>query len=176
MEEETTLVDFRKKKSLLKNTEEIEKTDTTNGHEEALVIEEMDTEQIKQELQGKIIKEYAYQFKTSGGREVTGLSYAGIMAAIKRQGNIRIVDIECKDKDDKYVAKARGRDERRNIELVSIASQPKKFKNTNIDDDFAMQKATAKAQRNVLRRLIDEPVYKVILEEALNKLDKTKAS
>ena len=52
--------------------------------EENEIIEEMDSQQIKSELQGRVIEEYAYSFKI-GNRTVTGLSYAELSSIFPRE-------------------------------------------------------------------------------------------
>jgi hypothetical protein len=136
---------------------------------EEKLIEDMDMEQIRAEMAGKIIEEYAYRFK-HGSREIVGLSYTGVMAAARKQGNITIEKPEIEETDKDVTVHMVGVDIKNNVRIRSIARQAKFYK-TGQPDDFALVKAFAKAQRNVLRRLINEPIAKAILEVALKKID-----
>jgi len=135
-------------------------------------IEEMDETQIKAELAGRVVEDYAYQFM-KGGIKVTGLSYAGVMAAARKQGNIKVVSIEFDEDENKVIAKCRAIDTKNNIEVIGVATQSKKY-SSGYPDEFAFQKAASKAQRNAIRKLINEPVAKAILEMALEKKEQMK--
>lgn len=121
--------------------------------------EEIDEQQIIDEMKGKVIDQYVYDF-TMHGRRVIGLSYAGIVAAARKQGNLKITDLQIEEDKEKIIAKAKGKDVQRNFEIFGVATQPKKMVTQYGDypDNFAFVKAVAKAQRNVLRRLIPETI------------------
>jgi len=134
--------------------------------------EKKDEKQIEESMKGRVIEEYAYQFKV-GGKVVTGLSYSGVMAAVRKQGNVKVLKVDFTETKDHYRSEATVRDEAKNIEVKGFAMQ-RKFYPGGMPDEFAFVKACMKAQRNGLRKVIDEAVGKVILEEALKKLRQKK--
>lgn len=145
-----------------------------NGQEALLVMEAKDNEQIMAEMRGdlasEVLKEYFYSFQ-SGGRTVTGLSYAGVREIIRRMGHIEIKDDSLsykKTKDGKWIAQCKGRDKARDIEIYGVAIQPEEMRlrsgGTRFDE-FALTKAVAKAQRNAFRGLIPEAVVTKTYEE-----------
>ena len=162
------------KQKLLNEGEEIkEEQDTKIIEQTEKELDIKDDLQIEESIRGRIIEEYAYQFR-AGGRMVTGLSYAGVMAAVRKQGNIKVLAIQSTEDKDHYKAEATVRDEARNIEVKGFAMQ-RKFYPGGMPDEFAFVKACGKAQRNGLRKVIDEAMGKAILEEALVKLRQKQA-
>jgi len=141
-----------------------------NAHEEYEVVESKDEQQIMEEVKGRLVDDLIYDFNTGSGRRVIGLSYAGVVMAARKQGNIHVEDVKIVEDDGKFMAKAKGRDVTRNFEIIGVASQRKEMdtRNGKIPDEFALVKAVAKAQRNVLRRLIPEAVIKAMIFEYKN--------
>jgi hypothetical protein len=136
-------------------------------HEDFLMMERKDEEQIMQEMQGRILPQFFYEF-SSGGRIVTGLSYAGVKQIMRQMGNIRIRDFNISDDGNQFIAKARAVDENRNLEIWGVSQQPKKMtlrSGKEIFDEFAATKAASKAQRNAIRALIPEQVIVSAYEE-----------
>jgi len=123
-------------------------------------IDQRDMEQIKEEIYGKTIQELVYKFK-QGNREVVGLSYAGVMHAARKKGNIRVIEIKVKESDDKkaYEAEATARDEDNKLEMKGVARVPKYF-SSGVENLFAYQIAASKATRNAIRRLLPEELIK----------------
>lgn len=162
-------------KAFQKNAEQKEEPIQPNPMSEdelqaMITLDRMDEKQIREQMAGRALEEYAYQFQM-GSRTVTGLSFAGVMEVARNQGNIRMIDLQVEDKGDIYFAKCKGRDDKNGLEIFGVATQAKKMTTYKgeIDDPFAIIKAAGKAQRNVLRRLIPETAAKVYLEEALKK-------
>lgn len=161
--------EFKTASQMLKEKEAQEESQEQKQDDYRLV-EERDDQQIMDELRGKLLeKEYIYDFK-SGSHRIVGLTYAGIVTVARKQGNIRVIEVKISESDEKVIAKARGRDDINNFEIWGVATQLKRIRTqygSEYEDVFATVKAVAKAQRNVLRRLIPESVIKVKVEEYL---------
>ena len=134
-----------------------------------LEFERRDEDQILAEIRGNVIDDYAYRFR-SGGKIVTGISYAGIKSIIEKRGGYEIVtpisDIMT-EYDDKYVAIVKVRDKINDTEGVGYIEEKKMKtgKNGMWKDDFAAQKALSKAIRNAYRSIIDEAFIKQVVEQ-----------
>ena len=139
-------------------------------HEEYETVESKDEQQIMDEVKGRLVDDLIYDFNTGTGRRVIGLSYSGVVMAARKQGNIHIEDIKIVEDDGKFIAKAKGKDVIRNFEIIGVAMQRKEMDTHKgkLPDEFALVKAVAKAQRNVLRRLIPEAVIKAMIFEYKN--------
>jgi len=141
--------------------------------DEFSIFEKLDEQQIVEELQGKVITEYFYNFSIAG-REVTGISWAGIKAVARFMsmqnaqhglGGIEVlpIDIEkdIKETDQYIIATARAVDHGTGLSMVGISKQPKyitRKDGTQVPDEFALVKACSKAMRNAIRALIPESI------------------
>jgi len=145
----------------------------TEKVDEFSIFEKLDEQQIVEELEGKVITEYFYSFLV-GGREVTGISWAGIKAVARFMsmqnsqhglGGIEVlpIDIEkdIKETDQYIIATARAVDHGAGLSMVGISKQPKyitRKDGTQALDEFALVKACSKAMRNAIRALIPESI------------------
>lgn len=127
-------------------------------------LETRDDTQIIAEMQGDLqaecLKEYFYSFK-QGDRRIVGMSYAGVRAVARIQGNIHLEEPIIEEKPKSFVVKVKGKDLARNFEIWGVAVQAKtqQFRGGgSAPDPFPLQKAVAKAQRNCLKCLIPEKV------------------
>jgi hypothetical protein len=138
-------------------------------------VEEKDEQQILQELSGSdfvsdVMSQYFYEFE-SGGRRIVGLSYKGVKQLALHTGNITLKDLELRETPKGYIAIVKARHEAKNLEVYGVAFQPYEMElrdGRKVPDQFAVQKAVGKAQRNALRALIPETLiceaYKKWLE------------
>lgn len=128
----------------------------------ALMIEAKDDEQIMEELKGRIVEEYFYEFKL-GERTVTGISWAGIKQLARVQGNVRVSHPEVQETDQYFRVICSAEDPSRNIIMWGATQQPKKMKlkdGSEMEDTFSLTKALSKAQRNAIRALFPETIIK----------------
>jgi hypothetical protein len=130
-------------------------------------MEKRDEEQIIQEMRGQYIEEFVYQFRI-GGRTVTGISWAGIKEVAYKFGGIQVELVELKETENAYTVIVKAFDEKNNASRLGVSMQPKKMKLQSgemVDDEFALQKAVSKAQRNAIRPLIPETMLKIYIEK-----------
>lgn len=152
-------------------------TKSTAGSAESYsLMERRDEEQIELEIRGHVINEMVYRFET-GGKEVVGLSWVGTKELARRHGHISVEAIDITEDDHYFTVQAKARDIEKNVTMIGVSRQFKKM-NTKlkgwIDDEFALQKATSKAQRNAIRALIPETYITAVIAE-LTKAKKQKA-
>lgn len=126
------------------------------------VMDALDEQQIVSELKGHVIEQYFYEFP-QGGRQVVGISWAGIKYIARKlsdQGHgISIEDLKINEKADYYEVIAVSMDVNTKEKRYGAAQQAKTMllkDNTIKDDPFALQKAISKAQRNAIRNFIPE--------------------
>jgi len=128
-----------------------------------------DEQQILAEIKGAYLQEFVYDF-TVGSRKVTGLSWAGVKEIAYRMGGVRVDDLDIQDKGEYWIVTAKAVDVTRNASRFGVSTQSKTMKlrsGESMPDDFAVQKAVSKAQRNAIRALIPEVFVKTCLEQFL---------
>lgn len=131
------------------------------------IMERHDENQIMEELQGNVIKEYLYDFQQNGHR-VTGLSYAGVVHVALKLGHIHTGEPIIQEMNGGYLAKVPATDMKRNVSTwgVSFQSQKMTLKDgREIPDKFAIQKVVAKASRNAMRHLFPEKIIISMIQE-----------
>ncbi|MHB1909725.1 MAG: hypothetical protein ACYCQJ_12790 [Nitrososphaerales archaeon] len=134
--------------------------------------DEYDEDQIVKEMQGQILEQYFYSF-SEGTRKVVGISYAGIrhvVAELMRQGFPLSTDCNVEDAGDCFRAKAIATNITTKASYTGFAEQKKKFRNGQ-ENPFAYTQAASKAERNALRKHIDEK----IITEAYKEWSKRKS-
>ena len=131
----------------------------------------IDDKSIIADMQGHAIEEYVYSFK-QGGRNVQGLTLAGINEAANRRGGLEITEIQYKETEDTWQAVAKALDTVTGSSRYGACEQPKKMGAKS--DPFAFTKAIHKAQRNALKQLIPLPVIKEVLNHYLEKSKRPK--
>jgi len=152
------------KKETKQDKEEIPSSDQQGYY---IIMERKDEEQIMEEIKGRVIEEYVYDFEISG-RRITGLSYAGVKALALKQGGIHVGEPIINDYGDFWLCKVKAHDIVRNISVWGVATQRKKFKlrtGDMVDDEFAIQKVVSKAERNAMRKLIPETLIIEVIKE-----------
>ncbi len=144
----------------------------SNEIAEKSVYQEMnqrDEIQVLAELEGHYLTEFVYSFK-AGGRDVIGLSWAGIKELAYRYGGIQVESCNIEDKGDFWLVTCKASDIKRSNSRFGVATQSKTMKRrdgSSEQDDFALQKATSKAQRNAIRALMPEIAVKQYIDQFL---------
>lgn len=132
--------------------------------DEFQIMEAKDENQILAELQGSFLKKFVYSFKV-GGKAVTGISWAGIKEIAYRLKGIdtEIQKFEETDTHYIFIVKATNKDVGSRL---GVSNQPKMIGKKV--DQFALQKALSKAQRNAIRGVIPEATIEMYLTEFTN--------
>lgn len=151
-----------------------------------LVFDRMDEEQIKDEIEGRIIEDYFYDLQF-GDRHVTGISYNGVKAATrwiaeKENTGIEIISVDVSESPDKFRYVVMARNTRLGITLPGMATQSKRMEIWNkqrtqkisVEDPYAENKAFSKAVRNALRSHLPEPLIIQMLEVYRSKIKHVK--
>lgn len=131
------------------------------------IFERKDEAQILSEMQGNVIEEFVYSFK-QGGRDITGLSYAGVKQLALLRGNIHCSEPILQEYNNSWLCKVKAVDVVRNLEVWGVATQTKMMSlrdGNRIKDDFCIQKAVSKAERNALRKLMPEKIIVEMVKE-----------
>jgi hypothetical protein len=126
------------------------------------VFQEMDRRdeaQILQEMRGELLREFVYSIRIDG-RDVTNLSYAGIKEAIRRHGQIEILEVRKEEDDREYRVLVRVRDHVHSIDVLGAATAEK-------NKPFAWVLAHNKAERNAFSKLLPAKLYATLIEEWL---------
>jgi len=135
-------------------------------------LDKRDNDQIIAEMEGKVIKEYFYQFKNQG-RIVTGISKAGVMALARDMGDITLELLKQYDDADNFYAIVKAHDGKRNLDSIGASQSAKKnmYYKPPSDNQFALATAITKASRNAIRGLVAEKVITSMYEEWQKKRD-----
>ena len=131
------------------------------------IMERKDEDQILAEMKGNVIQEFVYSFNTNG-KEITGLSYAGVKQIALEMGGIHCSEPILQEHDGSWICKVKAVDVHRNLEMWGVSIQSKLFRTRygkEIPDDFAVQKAVSKAERNALRKLMPERLIIEMIKE-----------
>jgi hypothetical protein len=146
-----------------------QKTTEITPSNEYKIMDTQDEQQILDELQGHYLTEFVYSFKV-GGRDVIGLSWAGIKELAYRYGGIQVESCNIEDKGDFWLVTCKALDIKRCNSRFGVATQSKTMKRRDGSiepDEFALQKATSKAQRNAMRALMPEIAVKQYIDQFL---------
>lgn len=145
-----------------------------DGASPYVMMDRKDEEQILAELDGipaPVLEEMVYSF-TSGGGKVTGLSWTGTKALAIEAGHYSIDDLKISETPASFRVLARAKDINRNVAFYGVAEQKKMMKlrdGKEIEDPFALQKATSKAQRNALQALLPKKLVAEFMRRCLEK-------
>lgn len=126
------------------------------------VFQEMDRRdenQILSEMRGELLEEFVYSIRIEG-RDVTNLSYAGIKEAIRRHGQIEILEVRKEEDDKEYRVLVRVRDHVNQIDVLGAATAEK-------NKPFAWVLAHNKAERNAFSKLLPAKLYATLIQEWL---------
>ena len=126
------------------------------------IMERRDENQILGEMKGNVLEVFVYSFP-QGGKQITGLSYAGVKQIALEMGNIHCGEPILQENGDSWICKVKARDIQRNLEMWGVSQQSKTMdtKWGQKPDSFCIQKAVSKSERNALRKLMPE---KIIIE------------
>src|SRR5512137_593209 len=99
-------------------------------------LDRLDEEQMLAEFRGELLEQFVYAFN-SGGRQVVGISWAGIKQLANRMGNVQLELLQLLDAREGWavVVKAVGPD---SASRLGAAFQPKlmQVKGETVDDSF----------------------------------------
>ena len=145
----------------------------TNGSskvsDEFGLMERRDEDQILAELRGHYLEEFVYSFE-AGGRRVIGLSWAGVKECAYRLGGINVESCEVLELEDAWRVVAKAVNKVDGSSRWGACQQPKKMRyrdGAEVVDEFALQKAVSKAQRNAIRALLPEIFIKTFIDRYL---------
>lgn len=130
------------------------------------VVEQADDDAIIAMMTGQAIQEYVYSFK-QGGKEVQGLTLAGINEAANRRGGIVAEDIQYEDRENSWLVLVKATDTLTGNSRYGAYEQSKK--SGSREDPFAFTKAVHKAQRNAIKQLLPVPIIREVLNFYLQK-------
>ena len=147
-------------------TKPVEEVTTEEQDDMFMQMEVIDDKSIIADMQGHAIESYVYSFK-QGGRNVQGLTLAGINEAANRRGGLGIEKLEIKDNENSWIVTAKAVDSVTNNSRYGACEQAKKMGSK--PDPYAFTKAVHKAQRNALKQLIPAPVIAEVLAHYLGK-------
>ena len=105
-----------------------------------------DENQILAEMRGELLEESVYSIRVDN-RDVTNLSYAGVKEAIRRHGQIEILEVRKEEDDREYRVLVRVRDHVNKIDVLGAATAEKV-------KPFAWVLAHNKAERNAFSKLL----------------------
>ena len=129
-------------------------------------LDRVDDQAIVDMMTGHAIQDYVYSFKR-GGRDIEGLTLAGINEAANRRGGIQVDEIEYKEHDKSWCAVAKATDTITGSSRYGAYEQPKMMGTK--PDPFAFTKAIHKAQRNAIKQLIPVSLIKEVLNFYLSR-------
>ena len=156
----------------------ISKRTDEEGQQLAQQMDDFDESQIAEEMKGKVINEYFYEFKEAGTTKV-GLSFAGVkyMAGIFReQGHalsIEHTNIELSPAGDSWLGNAICKDLATGEKRGGHFEQPRE--RNGKPNPFAYTLAGSKAERNAMRHFMPESAI-VKAKEEWEKLSGKKAT
>lgn len=133
------------------------------------IVEKTDEALVEAEIRGEVITQFVYKFP-SGGRDVIGLTYAGVREIAKRVGRIAVEDMDIQSHPESYIVVCRAKNLDNEVTMMGVAEQSKflvRRDGKKDTDPFALQKASSKAQRNAIRALIPEVQAVVLLKRWL---------
>ncbi|KKK60726.1 hypothetical protein LCGC14_3021460, partial [marine sediment metagenome] len=125
-----------------------------------------DEDQIMDEIKGRMIDEYVYQFevdvrkngKVVGTRIVTGVSYAGIKALVTGRGGYSITKNTIVEVNGIWYAKVMVHDNINDMDGLGLGE-------CSLQETFARQKAMGKALRNAYRSIMDEGQFIAFIKQ-----------
>jgi len=145
---------------------------STNGDEAESfkIIEKADEEQVLVELKGSFLDEFVYEFEQNG-KTVTGLSLAGVRETVRHMNKNNMARIciserepKVRESDDWIEVWVYAKDNLSGNGAWGIKRQQKKYISGRVNE-FAMEQALSKAQRNAQRALIPENYVKEMIKK-----------
>ena len=160
----------------LKNKNLIEKKDLGNSNDKEVetepftIMEKADEEQVLAELEGNFLEEFVYEF-VQNGKKVTGLSLAGVRETVRHMNKNKMAKICISDKEPKIKETEEwievwvyAKDEINGTGAWGVKRQQKKYVSGKLNE-FALEQALSKAQRNAQRPLIPENYVKSMIRK-----------
>lgn len=141
------------------------------------IVEKTDDALVEAEMRGEVLTQFVYKFP-QGGREVVGLTYAGIREIAKTVGRIEMESCDIIDGAESYIVKCRAKLLDTGVAMFGVAEQAKFMdlkSGQKRRDETALQKAVSKSQRNALRALIPEVQAITLLKRWLAEAGKGKS-
>ena len=144
------------------STKEGSQLAVTEPKDQYQLMDQRDEDQIIDEIKGRMIDEYVYQFDVDikdkqgnkiGVRTVTGVSYAGIKALVTGRGGYSITTNTIVEVNGIWYAKVIIHDNIKDLDGLGMGECP-------LQESFARQKAMGKALRNAYRSAMDEGRFK----------------
>jgi len=139
----------------------VEKVETLDN-----VIEKMDTLDedlmLLDEANEHLPLAYTYPDKKTGKEKII-LSWAGIVKAMRMQGNIEVEPPTFQEVNGKIIATCRVRDLRRNIVMVGTAERVSPGR---MGEEFKYTVLASKAIRNALKHIIEPKYLQMVIAEA----------
>jgi hypothetical protein len=150
------------------------------GNDPFALMEAYDDSSILEEIKGRAVDTLVYELKDmidpKTGQPVTGLSINGVRETVRSMNSrgmsaIAITDTPpfVQETEDYFQIAVYARDSKNGGGNWGIKRQVKQFKKRNgtlVEDQFALEKALSKAQRNALRGLIPEWYVREIIAAA----------
>jgi len=124
-------------------------------------MERRDENQILAGMLGQFLQAFVYSIVVQG-RRVTSLSYAGLKEAIRRRGNVEILEVRTEETPEEIRALVKVRDHDNHIDVLGASSAEK-------SKPFAYVLALNKAERNAFAKLIPAKWYAVLIDEYLQR-------
>ena len=125
------------------------------------IVERRDEAQILADLEGAVLDEYFY---TSRNKVV--ISYTGVKEIARLRGNIVTKLVQMTETDDNWIVVISAEDKETGNSLLGTSVQSKLMDNQGavVPDEFCLQKAFSKAQRNAIKSLIPEAAIAKAIE------------
>lgn len=124
-------------------------------------MEKRDEEQILAEMRGELVEEFVYSIPIQG-KQVTNLSYAGVKEAIRKRGNVQLLEIRTEETETEIRGLVQVRDLDNRIDVLGASSADK-------GKPFAYVLALNKAERNAFSKLIPAKWYATLIKDWLQK-------
>lgn len=124
-------------------------------------LDRRDEDQILQEIRGQLVEEFVYRINVQG-KPVTNLSYSGVKEAVRRRGNVEILDISVTESESEFRALVKVRDLTNRVDFLG-GSTAEKAK------PFAYVLALNKAERNAYAKILPAKWIAALIEDWLKK-------
>lgn len=138
-----------------------------------LAMEKADEDAVLAELRGEALEVFVYSFQDKEGKVVTGLSLPGVRETVRTMNARRLARIrispeppQIEESEMHWQVAAYAEDQLNGGGAWGIKRQSKRFGGGKLNE-FALEQALSKAQRNALRALIPEIWVKVMIQQFL---------
>jgi len=135
------------------------------------IMEKRDEAQILAEIQGEVIEEYFYKVK-----DKTAISWIGVKELARQYGRLDTELVEMRETEDSWIVVIKAKDIEKGSGMLGTSVQSKIDQYNGEPDEFCLQKAFSKAQRNALKSLLPESLFAAALDEWQSEQGKGKNS